>query len=613
MSISHGGNYAAATWSCDAGATSASATCAEGSSSGTGAAFSVTIPPGGYVTIKGSGSAQPPPVALSVTAGGVTKNLTIGSAPPDLPGTQEAMLCSADGCTPNNINFDLAKDTVILTHGLQPSSCKQGELWTGFTDIPTQAGKLISDDLGANANVLQFFWKGACQGMTASGYIDARKNVYHAAEQLAGLLGKNISVMYTGKVQFIGHSLGTAVNAYAANMFLKKAVGVTDAQVTILDYPNNKRVSKILGMSDKNANTYGFDKNFFASTLPVHLDRSGYSLLVDNYYSEESGFDTKVANWGVGSPINGPFYNHHDLKAPHTLDGLFLDAEGVANDHSGVHQWYRWTVRPNEQENFEGTAVCAPGWNNKPVVNWINPSDRTCNNTGCRDLGAVLPSLNPCEYGWKVSMLNNPGNFPSANGDDANITSSWKVENKLGYAVGCYQGVTAGSYVCEESLAPAAPGVLARLSGDAAPAAVEEIPPAKLYAEIDVTVPAFVRTLSFDYTFNAIGDGDYVYLFANGVAIWKMSGEGLTAGELMASGPVPLRMAEGQGKLVLALYGVGEKNAEFQLENLTFTSVFDTDGDTCADDEDLYPNDPGKCIEKPFPWSMFLPAINAKK
>ncbi|WLE99103.1 MAG: hypothetical protein QTN59_09750 [Candidatus Electrothrix communis] len=418
--------------------------------------------------------------------------------------------------------------------------------------------------------------------------------------------------MYSKKIHFVGHSLGTGVTTYAANLFLRQALNITDAQVTLLDYPNNKRVSKIWEMQFWQASKWGFDKNFFASTLPLDIDRPSFKLLVDNYFSLEPAIDSK-ATAGVGSAINGDsFYNHQGLQDSHTIDGLFLEDEGIANDHSGVHQWYRWSMRPNEEDNFEGNSVCNDGeWNNKPYVDSLAPQRRMPDSCtiGCKDLGEVLPSLNPCNAGWYYSIIDSSVTFPGGNGKEVDKTSSFGIEPSNVTEYGCAAGGIAGSYICREdnqALAPQAAAAEFAAMDSTEP----EDAPDRFYIELDVNVPEFVRYLSFDYTFNNVGDGDYVYLFAEGESIWLMSGNDAQQEEMQSSGQIPLRMTAGANKLVVALYGVGEKNAEFEIKNLKFTTVFDTDGDGCADDEDDFPEDPSKCTEEEkSPWLLFLPAI----
>ncbi|MCI5180490.1 MAG: hypothetical protein D3911_14450, partial [Candidatus Electrothrix sp. AW3_4] len=467
---------------------------------------------------------------------------------------------------------------------------------------PPQAGYLIREFMekqGKKINIYQFFWEGACQTHILgvpydNSYIYARQNVYFAAQQLAKKLYDKLGPNYDKKIHFIGHSLGTAVNAYAADIFLKKAINISEAQVTILDHPN--RIGKIalfIFDNDEAEREWGFDKNFFANTLP--FDRDGLTLYVDNYHSDIKDV-TKVGSSGVGTIATGDVYNRQ-LEDPQEVGDRLLPNEsallGVDNDHSGAHQWYRWTVRPNDEKNFQGDSVCPDNkWNGKPKV---------------LDVGASLinDTLNPCREiningkrgGWNESILvNDPVDFPASNGGRVGYhTNSTDVETSGNSPYGC--SAPSGNFVatvCQES-SSASPA--AEIAADAASQVYSleqepEIPKSSI--EFQVTVPEFLRYMSFDYSFANIGDGDYVYIFLDGVIAWKMSGDALTAGEMVSSGLIPIRAESGQKKLIIALYGVGEQNAQFSLDNFKFTTVTDTDNDGVADDDDAFPNDPAE-------------------
>ena len=263
---------------------------------------------GNYSKSKSSASisatvSQGSPSDLNPTNNSATKLIT--AEPSQLSAAQEGELRPLSG----SINPSL--DTVVLTHGLQPKSkCDPTQFWNELDNRPAQAGHLLLEKFGYGAvNIVQYFWPGACQqtgpfdSPVASGYIKARRNVYHAGEQLGQKLLDKLGDQYTGKIHFVGHSLGTAVNAYASRLFLTNAENVTDAQFTILDYPN--RVSRIPFMSNKDESLYGFDRDFFATVLP--FDRNGLTLKVDNYYAKTQGvFDTKAASAGVGKKIRAP-------------------------------------------------------------------------------------------------------------------------------------------------------------------------------------------------------------------------------------------------------------------------------------------------------------------
>ncbi|MFB3788913.1 MAG: hypothetical protein ACE15F_21340, partial [bacterium] len=204
-------------------------------------------------------------------------------------------------------------------------------------------------------------------------YNAAQAYAQDAGETLGKQLLQYLGSSYSHKIHFIGHSLGTAVNAYAARTFLTKATGVKEAQFTALDRPHH--IGIIPGCLIF-PGCKGYNENFFGDIFhDLQSDPNrGLNLIIDNYYSKTGA--------GVGDTTTGlHVYNHPELKDPGKIaDNVFYGES--ANDHSGVHQFYRWTMDPNG---------LYPG---------------VCNaQTG--EL-ASLPSgldasLNPCNRGWKWS------------------------------------------------------------------------------------------------------------------------------------------------------------------------------------------------------------------
>lgn len=476
--------------------------------------------------------------------------------PPDnLPGIQLTELCDGLGRCEDNMVIDKTKPTVVLTHGLQNKSCARDKLWTDFRSDPVGAGNLLNDSENLatpDANVLQYFWKGACHGILApdgSSYIRARKNVYHAAEELAKKLKARLGSDYGEEFQFIGHSLGTAVNAYASRIFLEEVPTITTAQITILDYPN--RVGhEIPGLSHKEEVLWGFDDDFFSSVLP--FDLSSLTLKIDNYYGRAAGSAA-----AVGTSITAPIaIINHELTNPHEIDDTVL-SEGVSNDHSGVHQWYRWTIRPKDSENLSGTDVCSSNhvWNGEPFI-------------------LDHDTLDPCKKGWNISSIN-----PQAQPFDvnsfyaANESIAVAIEFAGGEGNNCTLNVVDGSIQCGESIATASVAL------SSTNILAETLPPVVSYLDATMTVPVNARYLTFDYRFTNVGDGDYVYLLVDDKPIWMMSGDAVTQDVWNSSGPVTIAMEPGDNTLVVALYGVGAQNAQFEMKNFQFIEVLPTFAD----------------------------------
>lgn len=431
-------------------------------------------------------------------------------------------------------HIDSNKPTIVLTHGLQEGPydasdpTQRTDLWTSFAE--NKAGALILAQLGTGVNILQYTWEEAFHGLGLTGkdYIQARENVADAAANLAKRLFEELGPGYSQPIHFIGHSLGTAVNAYAAREFLNLQPGVKKAQVTILDYPN--LIENIPGIGEKEADIYGFDENFFASVLPV--SKPGLEIRVDNYFVKPEVCFTCT---GVGTAINGPVYNHLPLDGPKVVGNAFFKDEsvwGYDNDHSGVQQWYRWTINPN---GF-GTDYC---YRQSPFTAlpefFIKFDD----------------SLDPCIKGWYWSINGPkpapfPDKFPKNNGGSISTTNlqALIIDNFTDY--GCHIDQI-NTVQCEEKSSP--------------------------FGVADIDIPENTQYLSFRYLFTNIGDGDYIAIFIDDKPIWVLSGQSAMEGLIAESGPIPVRGLSGKHKMMVALYGVGEKNAKVEISDFKVFGV----------------------------------------
>jgi len=492
---------------------------------------------------------------------------------------------------PSDPAIDVTLPTIVLTHGLQPknllneilcpSATRADVLWTGLrehvtcnVDLKKASALIISQTPGPKrVNIVRYVWEGAFQDTKTPdrvSYYWARTHVQDAAiflaKDLLSLVGNN----YNKSIHFIGHSLGTAVNAYAANLFLKNALEVKQAQFTALDRPHHVNdiprpfntseigclAQKVLnpGISSEDFRTicsgrfesaFGYDSNFFASLLqnirPSCLAATSgpcLDLEIDNYYALD-GPPSLAFNAGVGDKANGPVYNHaphvEGLKDPKSVGGKFFEHEAVDNNHTGVHQWYRWTIEPNN-----------------PVFTQENGSQNFCDpDTGAFDKPFTFDSsLNPCRSGWYWALNGpNPGAFPSPNG--GNPIDQQQESLALGSVKehGCQ--ITGRVITCVEQSSP--------------------------FVVAEINIPQTANSLSFGYRFLDVGDGDYVTLFLDETPVWKLAGTSYVGNGFVDSGPIPTGGLTGPRKLTVALYGVGEKNAHFEIQNIAAITVSSVD------------------------------------
>ena len=231
--------------------------------------------------------------------------------------------------------------------------------------------------------------------------------------------------------------------------------------------------------------------------------------------------------------------------------------EGPDNDHSGVHQWYRWSMRPKGGNNFSGADVCVgDNWNGVPFI-WSHST------------------LNPCQFGWHLSIVNSsPGNFDELTENTKDPKNSSAADLDLVGVSGqnCVLNNIDQSIICHESSSQFSSVNLASVE-----VALQKsfIQPSTHQSRQTITTmfPEFSKYMTFDFRFSNIGDGDYVYLILDGVPIWKMAGDPLTEGQWLSSQAIPISIEPGAQEVMIILFGQGAQNAQFEIKNFDAITI----------------------------------------
>lgn len=493
------------------------------------------------------------------------------------------------------------RNTIIFTHGWQPYAlggcdaregidrleCYGKELWTGgkafqqgawlakrngVTDF--NSPNIVTDHL----NIIQYIWQGAYKSGFASlagEYIASHKYIKTAGKILGKKIVAALKTNYAGKVHLVGHSMGTIVNAYAVRYMLDQMPNAK-IQMTILDHPN--RISRILLMFDFEEKIYGFDKDWFAELLP-EIDDPSYKdrLLVDNYFAEEKIIDSKFETAGVGTPITGVnVYNHETetkkgLHDPNDFGDTLFKSETSSvlpwilsaaiwphrldnnNDHSGVHQWYRWTMWPSQQDGLtDNNFIC---------------SNREWIAVGAGDSPAH-ESLDPCESGFAFSILqSNPQPFPDRNGEslrERKVTTVTPIEGS-NFGKDCTMDLLNTSS-CSGTLQETAQLLRAE---ESSLASAEPIDTAASYGATEINLSHDVDRISFEYQFNNNVEGEYVHLLLDGRIVWSLDEIAAENGTWEQTGKIPVALEKGKHHLML-VYNQQTDTSSFAMRELQF-------------------------------------------
>jgi hypothetical protein len=212
------------------------------------------------------------------------------------------------------VNFDPSKPTVVITHGWQPLSIFGGKpRWVG--DMAEKIRDLIPDV--GDVNVIEVYWKDAETLLASAGSLrTATAQVANVGKLVAREL-QSLSLDFSAGIHFVGHSLGTHVNAYAANTMT--TFGTKIDQFTILDRPFG------LGIRTKDIEIPvggDADQLIFRTLLP-----KGKVKYVENFYGGDYSFTT--------TPATGSSFFDRAV-----VSELFLRAK----DHVGVQEFYTASI-----------------------------------------------------------------------------------------------------------------------------------------------------------------------------------------------------------------------------------------------------------------------------
>jgi probable HAF family extracellular repeat protein len=128
----------------------------------------------------------------------------------------------------SGMGLDTNKSTIVLTHGWNNNGCTNG----CSASWPLDMAKDIKFQLGSSTpNIVAWDWTTEAAGPLPTAAFNTQGQGYALGTNLAAALGAN----YSKRIHFIGHSLGTLVNAKAANYIHTNGFSWTNTHMTLLD------------------------------------------------------------------------------------------------------------------------------------------------------------------------------------------------------------------------------------------------------------------------------------------------------------------------------------------------------------------------------------------
>jgi hypothetical protein len=375
-------------------------------------------------------------------------------------------------------------------------------------------------------------------------YSLGKKHVPNAGRLIATGLWETLGSDYQNRIHLIGHSLGSGVIAYVARNLLTWNSGLSDMQLTVLDQPYH--IERIPGFFFLNSRWDRFEVDFMDTVLG-DIDPGRYQI--ENYFAEDK--NTIWDGAGVGTDLCGEsIYNHEPLIEPHDVFEFFDGKEGVANNHSGVHLWFRLTIDPTDPSpsaDSPTNQLCSGGeWNQ--------------NNTDVLGFDGVDRLEPPCQIGWPNSIVHS-GGIPYFKARPCESKTRGFL-NRVQTIVekGCsfeFLDNLLGS-ICTSGISDGLAGIEAE----------NENSPAHGIVEIDI--PGGTEYFTFEYRFLQSFPDDHVALLIDGELMWQEGISSLFAGEWLQSGPIPVSGHTGRKQLMIVFYTDAPENAAFELKDFQF-------------------------------------------
>jgi hypothetical protein len=449
--------------------------------------------------------------------------------------------------------------TVVLTHG-----------WNGKpADWAAYTAQIIQQRIGVNAvNIVAWDWSGEDQSdwqhLTAIAAKTPGEGVA-LGTNLVAALGAN----YTQRLHFIGHSMGTLVNAAAANYVQNHGFSWTNTQMTLCD---EAEIASGIGAN-------GLLQ--FTTTLPDTVVRliqnasttaSYWGQALPNQFAWADNYITAV---GLLHPEAANAILTYEYPSPIGDLNTFQDEFQVFHDYS--HYFYEDTIEPS--------IFNTGGQINPTYLGFIRSWEgggaggrEPTNTYYYQDNGSLELHLVQTNFASATAILNaRLGNYWSAGETSAEYASplNWLAIN-LVQAYGQVSGIDStagiivnlltsfgggGSLVQNFGPHPLGGPVPQGGSGGNIPA----------YAWIPVTVPSNAVSMSFDFMLQGNGNQDSFQAALDGTNLLSLETSLIQTNVFLNSGMINVSPYAGQqATLFLGIVGGTSTNASLTVSNFQF-------------------------------------------
>jgi pimeloyl-ACP methyl ester carboxylesterase len=464
----------------------------------------------------------------------------------------------------NTSDVNLAKQTVVMTHGWNSSATNA---WP--TNLAT---KMIAGGV-TDANILAWNWsKNAKTGLLLSlAFSRTPGEGRKLAQTLTNVLGNS----YTNGIHFIGHSLGTLVNAAAANYLHKKTGGAFDWQRTQMTLLDNAELANIEGrLYPVGYSVAGFESLLglgdppplgWASPLPEQR------AWADNYMSLVGLYHFSVVNV--------------EMRQEAILQSIQLNPIGWASDaHSYACDWYAATAANpglsilGNKYSFErlGENASFPSPSPYPAGSLFIPvsgNEYTLVNVG--DAAGFIANRGADFLTTKVQ--DGVGRLVATGQKIGDVTVN-VVESGVAVLEDVAQTVISLPVISLQAVLRSSGGSQLRMnnlgSGGGGLQNIENYTNSPIAVWLPIQVPTNAALLSFDFQFSGSAGEDVLSASINGTNVFALDAQDMPPAQLLNSGPIDVTQWAGQDvELFFGLLGGTSVNAELSIAGMRFYQI----------------------------------------
>jgi pimeloyl-ACP methyl ester carboxylesterase len=483
---------------------------------------------------------------------------------PTIPTDPNHFKVFTNGNFQSGVALNPNKMTVVLTHGWNSSSINWPQYMAGF----------ITRRIGSNVvNLVAWDWTTDAHSKIIDLAIPTHKTSGNGIALGANLLAA-LGANYSQRIHFIGHSLGTLVNAAAANYVHTNGFSWTNTQMTLCDdaeiawdfsNPNNPQFVSTVYATFKNLEAnFSTAQPFWGTTLPNQF------AWADNY----------ITAFGLLHPeaANAILTDEYPRSTEPNVDSLYLD---FLTYHDASYLWYDDTIVP---------SIFNPGGpTNATYLGFIcsfeggGAASRSATNTYFyQDPNGLELNLVQTNLAFATNFLNArfSGYFNIGRSSLLSQVGDW-VFNGVGQAVGAVNGVIQGvgnnvgnMFVNLFTTGGGSPQIQSG-SGHPLGGPVPNGGPTPIntpaYAWIPITVPSNAVSMSFDFMLQGNGNQDSFQVALQGANILSLEASLIQTNVTLNSGLLNVSQYAGQQvELFLGIVGGTSTNAALTVSNFQF-------------------------------------------